>query len=272
MVLLLRKRAFAPGSVVKPIPAFELPPSTRGRTDGGRSALPVARTDGDGPDFDWTRHISEDAKASLFASAATRNFADRTTIYSPGDAVLNFYQVVTGAIRQFVVDADGQEVLIYIYQAGEFVADSSALDGLPYPVWIETKGATCVRSWSAAELGRLQSQFPEVAAALVRQLSQRLHIALVIIQQLSTLSAPGRIAARIDLLRRHCHTDADGMLSISQSDLAAMTNSTRQTVNETLAELRSLGVIETSYRGIHVVDPAALENFSRLAGRERRQT
>ena len=202
-------------------------------------------------------------------AASLRRFADKTTIYEPGDTIVAFYQIVSGAIRQFVLDSDGREVLIYIYQPGDFVADSSAIDGMPYPVSIETKGATTARSWSVNALANLRATYPEVESALIRQLGQRLHITLLIIQQLSTLSAPGRIAARLNLLRQFGHTHADGTLDISQVDLAAMTNSTRQTVNETLADLRGRGIVETRYGGILVVDPEALEAFRRQSGRER---
>ena len=220
-------------------------------------------------DFDWTRHVSSGAREWLAAAATSRRFAHRTTIYEPGDTITTFFQIVSGAIRQFIVDADGREVLIYIYQPGDFVADSSAVDGEPYPVWIETKGATSLRCWDIKDLAKLRAAFPEVETALIGQLSQRLHIALLIIQQLSTLSAPGRIAARLGLLRQFGQKHTDGSLEISQDDLAAMTNSTRQTVNETLAELRSRRIIETSYRGVLIVDPAALDTFWHNATRDR---
>ncbi|MDP8958735.1 MAG: Crp/Fnr family transcriptional regulator [Actinomycetota bacterium] len=52
--------------------------------------------------------------------------------------------------------------------------------------------------------------------------------------------------------------DGRGEVRLSQSTLAALLGASRQTVNEAIGELRRLGVVETGYRVIHVLDEDGL--------------
>ncbi|WP_066483159.1 MULTISPECIES: Crp/Fnr family transcriptional regulator [unclassified Sphingomonas] len=210
------------------------------------------------PGFNWLSELSPMAASAVTDAAQTRTLAPATMLYQQGDHTREFFQIVSGEVRQFLLNEDGREVLLYINRAGDVVADSSALDGEPYPVFIETRGETVLRVWSVDTLARLRAAFPEIDAALARQMSKRMRAFLMLIEELCTLPMPARVAGRILAL-----AEASGQtrLQVSQADLAMMSGVTRASVNEIVAALRARGLIATQYGRVTILDRPGLVAF-----------
>jgi len=56
------------------------------------------------------------------------------------------------------------------------------------------------------------------------------------------------------------HSDDAGHVEMSQTTMAAMLGVRRQTINRSLSELAEIGLLETGYRSIRVLDKASLAN------------
>lgn len=200
------------------------------------------------------------------ARARDRKLPNATVLYRQGDATAEIFQIVSGEIRMFVLDEDGQEALIYIYGQGDVVADSAAIDRDPYPATIATRGETRLKVWSVDDIMELRAEYPELDASLALQMSQRLRAMLVLIQELVTLSVPARVASRIaSLAQLQGKLSTDTALSISQADLSLMVGATRQSINLVLNELKTRDLIDTRYGRIHVKDLAGLHRYAAAA-------
>lgn len=213
--------------------------------------------------FNWIDDLSPDARAAVLARARVKALADGTILYRQGDITTDLFQIVVGEIRKYVLTPDGQEVLLYIYGAGDVVADSSAIDRDPYPVTISTRGAARLRFWSVEDFAELRQAFTEIDSLLALQMSRRLRGALLLAQELVTLDASARVAARIAAL-----TDLQGSvrrdqpIALSQSDLGLMVGITRQSVNQILNELKALQLIDAHYGRITVRDLTGLKLYA----------
>ena len=216
--------------------------------------------------FNWIKDLSPATREALMARARDRKLPNASVLYRQGDTTQELFQIVSGEIRMFVLDEDGQEALIYIYGRGDVVADSSAIDRDPFAVTIATRGETRLKVWSVDDLAELRAAFPEIDASLALQMSQRVRGLLVLIQELVTLSVPARVASRIaSLAQLQGKSDSSAALSLSQADLSLMVGTTRQSINQVLSDLKGKGLIDTHYGQIHIKDLAGLSRYAATA-------
>ncbi|MDH0605167.1 Crp/Fnr family transcriptional regulator [Pseudomonas sp. GD03869] len=211
--------------------------------------------------FNWIADLSPETRHALLAKARTRAFADGTTIYRQGDPVIDVFQIVSGEIRHCILTEDGQEVLIYIYQPGDLVGDSSVSDGDPSPVTVISRGPVELRAWSAKDFSEILAAHPEAASAVSAQLSRRLRGALRLLEENLTQPVPARVASRFLWLCDARGGSHESDLALSQADIALMVGSTRQSVNRVVTELRHLKLIETDYGKVTVKDPEGLRRY-----------
>ena len=69
-----------------------------------------------------------------------------------------------------------------------------------------------------------------------------------------------RLADLVDLWRMDKDIDGPVDVAISQSDLASMVGTSRQTVNALLQRLETAGLIQVRFRKIRILDPHALRD------------
>ena len=88
--------------------------------------------------------------------------------------------------------------------------------------------------------------------------------------QSNSLSPEEYLRIRLADLSDMTHSEqiSDGVveLALSQTDLAAMIGSSRQTINMLLKKLASEGLIETAFRKIRILDPSRLRGDRRNTG------
>lgn len=212
--------------------------------------------------FNWIDDLNPAARDAMLARARERALPDATILYRQGDVTTEFFQIVSGEIRKFVVNQEGLEVLIYIYSPGDVVADSSAIDRDPYPVTIATRGPTKLRVWRVTDFAELRLRHPEIDAALALQSSRRLRGTLLAIEEFVTMSVAARVASRIATLAELHGVSSNGLLVLSQSDLGLMVGTTRQSVNQIIHELKALQLIDTHYGKILIKDLPGLRRFA----------
>lgn len=213
--------------------------------------------------FNWIADLRPEVRDAVLAKARVKTFADGTTIYHQGDPVVDVFQIISGEIRQCIFTEDGQEVLIYIYQPGDLVGDSSVSDGAPSSVTFITRGSVELRAWSVRDFSELINAHPEASTAVSAQLSRRLRGALRLLEEMLTQPVPARIASRFFWLSDAQGEQENGTadLALSQADIGLMVGSTRQSVNRVITELRKLKLIETNYGKVTIKDPEGLRRF-----------
>ncbi len=208
--------------------------------------------------FNWIDELPAAVRADVLSLATVRKCKNGELIYQQGDITSQFFQVISGKVRQFIVTSDGQEVLVYLYGRGDVVGDSAVLDRSPYPVSIACEGPTRLHAWSLATFGELRRRHPEIDIAIALQTSRRMRAFLDRIVELCTLPTPARIVSRLLSLAR---TTGQREIKVSQADLALKVGATRQSVNEVIVELRSRGLLSTHYGTITLHDLNGLADF-----------
>lgn len=178
----------------------------------------------------------------------------------PGDAL---YLVGSGQVKVVLIGEDGREVILSVLGEGSFFGEMSLIDDQP-------RSATVIAMTDAAVLvlrredfqARLRSS-PEVAIALMREMSRRLRRADEKIGSLVLLDVNGRVA---DLLLRLADEEGGSQITkkITHHVIAQMIGSSRETVSRTMRDFVERGLIQVTRKDISILNHDILQ---RAAGR-----
>ena len=215
--------------------------------------------------FNWIDELDGGLRAELLAAATERSLPKATMIQHGGEIATHVHQVVAGRVRQFILDENGNEILLHIHGDGDVLGDSLGLGELTYPLWLSTQGAVVLRSWSADCIAGLRARHRAIDAAVNARTAQRFRVAITLLTDLATLDAFGRVAGRlchlIQFAQLRGEPGLDPCLDNCQEDLAMMANVSRQTVNKVIAELTEANIVRGGYGSIRIRDFDALKRY-----------
>jgi CRP/FNR family cyclic AMP-dependent transcriptional regulator len=175
------------------------------------------------------------------------------------------YIVHSGTIRIHVEQMSGADVFIDISGPGDIMGEMAVIDGVRRSASALTL-EDCVLYWMdrASFLEALRT-IPTISINLIRVLSNRLRLANERIQAFAALNVDGRVAHHVLAFahkygRRQSNGDIIIPIRLTQSDVAELVGSTRESVNKIMSYMRrrKLISIDRDYR-ITVHDMKGLE-------------
>jgi CRP-like cAMP-binding protein len=176
------------------------------------------------------------------------------------------YLVKKGRIKLFRTTADGHEIILDILGPGEIFGEL-ALSGetsRSHSAEALEDGLVCVLPRSIFE--EMARRHPDFAFRIIKLIGLRFRELETRIEDLAFQSVQERLLLTLaSLARKHGIPEGNGAvrLPVTQSNLAFLIGSTREAVAEQLKELKRQGLVETSYRAIHLPRPEALIRESR---------
>jgi CRP/FNR family transcriptional regulator, cyclic AMP receptor protein len=216
---------------------------------------------------------SEDLTA-MAVSMRTRRHRAGEVIFHQGDPGLALHVIVSGAVRLVLPSPNGDEAILATLRKQAFFGELALLDrGLQSTtaVTIEPTESIIVPRSTFMDLIAAHACAREVLlavlAAELRRLTGR-------VEALHFLDVPGRVAdVLVGLSQEHGRRLSatgdipDGAVRIdgrlTQGDLAGMVNSSRQSVNQALAELGGERIVRFERDGIIILDPDRLATRAR---------
>ncbi|MGB7211639.1 MAG: Crp/Fnr family transcriptional regulator [Gemmatimonadales bacterium] len=177
----------------------------------------------------------------------------------PGDAL---YIVGAGQVKVVLIGEDGREVILSVLGQGSFFGELALLDNEPRSAHVIAMEDSSVLALRREDFqARLRSS-PEVAIALLRELSSRLRRADEKIGGLVLLDVNGRVA---ELLLRHADEEGGERITrkLTHHTVAQMIGSSRETVSRTMRDFVERGVIQVTRKDITITDRAALQQAAR---------
>jgi CRP-like cAMP-binding protein len=210
--------------------------------------------------------LAPEAFAAFVALGRSRQFPRNTLIFSKGDPGDSVYAILRGRIAIETVSEDGKIALLNLLGPGDLLGEIAAIDGHD-----RTAGA---RALTAATLLRIDrgdfmaflEQHPKASQKVMLLLCGRLRWTSAIIEELTFLAVPQRLAKLLLRLAKQYGVDVGGGVKIaepvSQESLAQMLGVTREFVNRCLRYLQDRQAIRYEQGHIVVVDRALLEKLS----------
>jgi CRP/FNR family transcriptional regulator/CRP/FNR family cyclic AMP-dependent transcriptional regulator len=186
--------------------------------------------------------------ALLEAEAQRRTFRRGEAIFHKGDPGTSMFAILEGQVKILLPSEAGDEALLAVLDRGDFFGELSLIDGQPRSATVVAAEPTETLVLHREALLRALTANPQIAAGLLRALSQRLRETDEFVEDAVFLDVPARIAKKLlELGETYGHPVPEGILinlRFTQHDLATMVGSSRESVNKHLRSFRARGIID----------------------------
>lgn len=186
------------------------------------------------------RHLGEEELLALAGLLRERVLAKGTVIVTQGDPGDTLFLIADGQVKVAVFGEDGREVILSVLTEGRFFGEMALLDDEPRSAHVIAM--TDASLWQLRRddfRSRLRAS-PDLAIAMLRELSRRLRRADETIASLALLDVNGRIA---HLLLGMAREEGGNRITrkMTHATIAQMVGASRETVSRTMRSLAIRG-------------------------------
>ena len=197
--------------------------------------------------------------------ALPRTFAGQTVIFREGDESDTCYIVRAGHARAVRENPDGRTITLAHFGPGDIFGELAMFDDERRSATVESLDALDVLAILGADMRRLLREHPEIAVKLVIALGRRLREANERIARQSFQTVQSRVAGVLAQLVLQAQAegagDRDVLVVVTQSDVAQLAGSSRESASRFLAVLERAGVVTQGRGRVTVHDPEALKRY-----------
>jgi len=200
--------------------------------------------------------LSAAAQRHVLAVAAVRDYEDGQLILLEGSRDASVFFVLSGTVRVFRTSLEGREQnLIQLHSGDALNMPSAFAEPGDAPASAMARGEVELLSIPRAEFRYIVSQTPEIALAVLRDLSQKLYHLTELSRDLGLRTVRSRLAR---FLLDHTRPMDDVPIRWTHQEIAAQIGTVREVVSRTLRSFADDGLIEMQRHRIVVRDAAAL--------------
>jgi CRP-like cAMP-binding protein len=183
----------------------------------------------------------------------SRSFQKKERVYSEGHRAYRLYYVEEGKVKTFKTNDDGKDLIISVYQPGDFFGYTALLEGTPYRESAETLEAAEITSISKEAFEELVNNNPEVMRQFIRMLAGNVHEREEQLLSIAYNSLRKKVAEALVMLhKKYSQPSAEpAPMQISRENLAAIAGTAKESLIRTLGDFRDEGLIEM--RGTQIV-------------------
>lgn len=199
------------------------------------------------------------------AVTVPRFFGAGHVIFREGDQSDTCYIVRSGHARAVREHGDGRSLTLAHFGPGDIFGELAMFDDERRSATVETLDPVDAVAILGADMRRLLREHPEISVKLVISLGRRLREANERIARQSFQTVQSRVAGVLAHLVVQAQAEGAGerdvLVIITQSDVARLAGSSRESASRFLAVLERAGVVTQGRGRVTVHDPAALEGY-----------
>jgi CRP-like cAMP-binding protein len=206
------------------------------------------------------RTLAEPALQELASALRHRRYARGEVVFLRGDPGVNLCIVETGRVKLTLTsEQQGREAVIALMGPGEVFGELALLDGTPRSADAIAVEPTQLQLLGRDDFVRFLHAHPEVAIALLEELARRLRRDVEVLQDATFLDVPARLARVVLRLAERQPDDSLCTPSTTQSNLAAMALTTRETLNKWLGYFQDQNLLRWEHGRVRVLNREGLE-------------
>lgn len=188
--------------------------------------------------------------------------------YGQGAPGTHFFVLLHGCLKVTQVTPEGEQIIVRYVNPGDMFGLACAMGQSCYPATVAAVQESVCLAWPAAAWAPFTASHPQLAAAALHTMGQRLQDAHQRIHELANDDVEQRVARTLlRLVEQSGLRTRDGVdigFPITRQDIAEMTGTTLHTVSRLLSDWKQRGIVGGSGRMRVVLrSPAAL---ARLCG------
>ena len=178
-------------------------------------------------------------------------------IYSPGQSEEVLYLLKKGSVELYRLSPDGRKLVVARLGDHTFFGEMSLLGQGMYESFAEATSDSLLCAMSRADVERLILTKPIVGLRVLEVLGKRLGEIESMLDGVVFRRLSSRLAAVLLQLSRE--QSGPSVAGLTHQGLAELVGSTRETVTQTLNELKMQGLIDIARTRIEILDPQGLE-------------
>jgi CRP/FNR family transcriptional regulator, cyclic AMP receptor protein len=214
------------------------------------------------PVFATLEHADLERIAQL---AVPRQFEPGQAVFREGDASDTCYIVRSGQARAIRTHGDGRTITLATFGPGDIFGELAMFEDERRSATVEAVEPTSVVAVLGPDMRRLMSEHPGIATRLVIALGRRLREMNERLSRQSFQTVQSRVATVLsELVAAEIaagKSSEEVLVTATQSDLAQLAGSSRESASRFLAVLERAGVISQGRGRLIVHDPDALRAY-----------
>ena len=181
--------------------------------------------------------LSKDDLELLEHHMVTRSFQKNTIIINEGDEANSFFIIIKGAVKVFLSNEEGKEIIINAQGAGDHFGELALLDDAPRSASVITTEKSTIGVIAKEDFHKVLAKNTDLSLNLIRELTRRVRLLSDNIRSLALMDVYGRVAKiLLDMAQ-----EEDGIMVINkrptQQDIANHIGASREMVARILKDL-----------------------------------
>ena len=209
--------------------------------------------------------ISEEDRAQLAQVAVPRSWTHGEVVFREGDTGETCYVIREGSVRVTRDHTDGRTITLAELRRGDIFGELALFGGETRSATVESLEDTQAVALLAGDMRRLLERNPALSAEMLVYLASRLRDANERIARQSFQSVPGRVSSvllgQIRARGGDSSSDREVIIHATQSEIAQLAGSSRESASRFLAKLERAGVVTCGRGKVVVHDPSQLRNY-----------
>jgi CRP/FNR family transcriptional regulator len=197
--------------------------------------------------------------------AVPRHFEPAQVIFREGDASDTCYIVRHGHARAIREHSDGRSITLANFGPGDIFGELAMFEAERRSATVEALEEIQVVALLGADMRRLLQQHPDISFKLIVALGRRLRETNERLARQSFQTVQSRVAGVLSSLveqaRSEGAADQEILVKATQTDVAKLAGSSRESASRFLAVLERAGIIEQGRGKIVVHQPDALARY-----------
>ena len=192
-----------------------------------------------------------------------RRYKDGSPVFKQGEQIPGIFIVLRGALRIFRASGSGKVQVLATLQPGTCVGEVQVFDGNPNPSGAEAIGNTDCWLIPAEALRELFHRNVVVRDVVIRHFAGKVRHLISLVEAISFYSVPERVAQLI--LDYHSQNPSKHEVTFreTQEDLSRVIGSGREAFSRSLRLLSDLGLIQSAFPNVTIVDLVKLQRYAR---------
>jgi len=210
------------------------------------------------------KSLSEAQMEILAKSAIEKKYRAGQSIVGDGHEIRDFYIVARGTIKMSKSAHDGKEQILCLLGPGQLFGMCAVFSDYIFPANAMTLEKSTLLVVPDTVFKDLAREDPTILFNMLSILSVRLKEAMLLIESLSLMDTPKRLACFL-LFSHLKHTCSEGdiaKLAISQKELSKILGTTPETISRVLKKLAAEKIIRVTGRNIRILSCEALEELA----------
>jgi CRP/FNR family cyclic AMP-dependent transcriptional regulator len=195
--------------------------------------------------------------------AIPRAFPKGVRVFHEGDHSDACYIVRKGDLRVTREHSDGRAIALATLGPGDIFGELAMLDGGTRSASVETLSDSELLGLPATDVRRVIADHGDIAAKLIVAITRRLRETNERVARQSFQTVPSRVAGVLaQLIAEEASEERPGItVRMTQSDLAQLAGTSRESVSRFLATLERAGVVAVGRGRVTILEPRRLRAY-----------